>query len=586
MSDEKELKDLFVSEVGDYLQKLNEKLLAFEKNQGEKEILDEIMRAFHTLKGSSAMMGYRNMSSLAHAAESVCDLMRMDAIAPTTKIINGLFAAVDALEHSLATIQKTNKEPDLAVVTKKTLALSSGAKTQPRTPLRAMPPEPREASKGDGPAIAPPSPLFEEITHIKVPVARLDTLMSLMEELLIDNLKLRQTMHASSSPDVRNQSSLREDSRASLGGVIDHLDRTVSDMQYQIMQARLVPLEQIFARFTRMVRDLAQTQKKEVTLEMQGGDMELDRTIVDKLGEPLLHLLRNAIDHGIETRGIIKLKAAREREYALISVENSGARINWRKIIDIAVARGIIDGETGNAYRARLAENPNSPPPEIVNLLYRARISTKDVVTETSGRGVGLSVVKNFVEEIGGRVIVETGFDNGGGTRFTLELPLTLAIVNALIAEVRRFKIAIPFSSVERIVALSSDDVKSMADQDVAVVDGVDIPLVRLDRIFFSQEPYAPERRMSPEPYPVVLAKRGNDIAGIVVDGVVNKQEIVVKSFPPALRGVKGFSGATMLGDGKTILILDVASLLEDTKKLLRVTPEKKGPVKRTTKEV
>jgi len=387
----------------------------------------------------------------------------------------------------------------------------------------------------------------EKISHIKVPVERLDTLMDLMEELLIDKMRLERLKKK--DPELE--------------AVVDHLSRLVSDIQYQVMQARLVPVEQIFARFPRMIRDLSREQKKKIEFEITGGEMELDRTIVDKLGEPLVHLLRNAVDHGIEKRGTVKLKALREKDFALIVVENDGGAIDFEKVKQAAVRKNIVDAKEVESFGQT----------QLINLLYHPRLSTKEIVTETSGRGVGLSAVKNFADQLGGRVVVESSLP-GGGCRFTLELPFTLAIINALLVGVQDSLFAIPFSSIERSVSISPKDIKSMADQDVAVVDGQHVPLVRLDKVFglgARGEGGKPKPvGLEPRACTAVLVRRGEDIAGIVIDRLINEQEIIVKPLSPVLRATKGFSGSTILGDGKTILILDVVSLLEDTAKFVR----------------
>lgn len=562
-------KDLFISEAEDHLQKLNDNLLALEKNPRDKKLMDELMRSAHTMKSSSAAMGYKKMAYLMHVIEDVFDYARNDMIKITPKIITETFKALDALEKSLKSIKKSDKELNVgSIITKlkkitgiKTKGIGKSKRTKEEKPIikaasnkqRVTSNEDREKELRDtGHGL----PVIERIEYIKVPVERLDNLMNLMEELLIDKMRLEQI----------------KEKTPELEAVVEHLSRLVSDIQYQVMETRLVPLEQIFARFPRMVHDLAQEQKKKVELEITGGEIELDRAIVDKLGEPLVHLLRNAIDHGIEKKGKIKLKAQREKEFVLIVVEDDGRGIDFEKIKQVAIKRNII-----SAKEARLYDKNR-----LINLLFGGHLSTKEKVTETSGRGVGLSAVKNFVDSIGGRVVVESPISDKGGTRITLELPLTLAIINSLLVKVKDSLFAIPFSSIERSVVISESDIKSMADQDVAVVEGRDVPLVYLERVFELENDSNEQRVTSNEQRvtrteqsvtkTVVIVQRGKDIAGIVVDKIITKQEIIVKPLPSILRGVRGFSDSTILGDGRTLLILDVVSLLEDTKKLVRTS--------------
>lgn len=582
MVDLAKFKDLFISEAEDHLQKLNDNLLALEKNLSDpegqanganKKLMDELMRSAHTMKSSSATMGYKKMAFLTHVMEDIFDYARNDMLKITPKIINETFKALDSLEKSLKSIKKSDKELNVdSVITKikkLTGVQTEGAGKSARTPegrpigkSETQNSKPvKEDLEPDKSEILNQKSGIDRIDHIKVPIERLDNLMDLMEELLIDKMRLEQL----------------KEKNPELKAVVEHLSRLVSDIQYQVMQARLVPVEQIFARFPRMARDLAQEQKKKVELEITGGEIELDRTIVDKLGEPLVHLLKNAIDHGIEKSGSVKLQAKRENEFAVITVENDGKSIDFEKVKQAAIKRNIASAKAVESY------NQN----QLINLLYNGRLSTKDKVTETSGRGVGLSVVKNFADNIGGRVVVESPVSDNGGTRFTLELPLTLAIINALLVKVKDSLFAIPFSSIERSVAIHSSDIRSMADQDVAVVDGFDVPLVKLNKVFnipdiieILENKNIKEKKISNKDNidklkiseTAVLVRRGKDIAGIVVDKLVNRQEIIVKPLPIVLRGTKGFSGSTILGDGRTILILDVMSLLEDASKLIRTS--------------
>jgi len=599
MIDVLQFKDLFVSEAEDHVRKLNDNLLALEKDPKGRKLLDELMRSAHTVKGSSAIMGYNKLAFLMHVLEDVFDYARNDALEMTPEILQALFDALDFLEKSLTAIKKSGKESDVGPVAEnlKKIAgvvtegvVGKSFRTAAGKPIVERPKKkPRvEASIRDIEMIgkfqraakeAPGVEVAEKIDHVKVPVERLDRLLVLMEGILIDTMRLENFVKTS---DAEHRIPDKSKARSQLSGTVEHLSRLVSDLRYHVMQARLVPVEQIFARFPRMVRDLAVEQKKKVAFEMTASELELDRTIIDTLVEPLVHLLRNAVDHGIGKSGTIRLTAQRERDHALISVEDDGRGIDWQLVVRAALKREIISTKKGKEYRSYLSSLRGQLTPggssqdtrgqmaEIEDLVYHPRLSTKETVSETSGRGVGLSAVKNFVEEMGGRVIVESpipkedkpggrssGSDAHRGTRFILELPLTLAIIDALLVLVRNSTFAIPFSSIERIVDISESDVKSMADQDVAVVDGTDVPLVRLDRVLNLREKHNPEPRLT-----AVLVRQGEDTAGLIVDQAMHKQEIIVRPLPPALRGIPGFSGSTILADARVVLILDVISLL------------------------
>jgi len=595
MVDISKFKDLYVSESEDQLQILNENLLVLEKaiNNGDsiesvKGLLDTLMRASHTIKGSSATMGFNDMAYLAHVMEDVYDGARNGIVDLTTEMLNYAYQAVDKLEDSLNAIKETDKElelKELAVELKKATGVNTEGvgksnrkkaedamqvtnNTQQGTLIANKEVETKqqiteeikqEIGKVDGSKIerekvskakSENSSLVEnekeevddavkKIEYIKVPIKRLDTLMDLVEEMVIDRMALQRM-------GLRNKE---------LQEVTDHVGLLIQSLQYEVMQARLVPVEQVFARFPRMVRDLSKKQGKKVEFIELGSDLELDRSIVDKLGEPLVHLLRNAVDHGIATEGYVKLEAKRDRENALIIVENNDQSINIEKVRQAAVKRGIMS----------LKEIEVMNDQEVMNLLFHQRLSTNDEITEISGRGVGLNVVKSFAESSGGRVIVE---NLNPGARFTLELPLTLAIINSLLVEVGDSIYAIPFANIDRSVIVSPENIKRMADNDIAIVDGIKVSLVDLRKkfkdIFVAKvdADVVTEGEEVSEDKIVVIIKKNDELVGLVVDKLVGEQEVTVKPLSPILRNVKGFSGSTILGDGKTILILDTINLL------------------------
>ncbi len=558
MVDLKKFKEAYILEFEDHLQNLNDNLLKLEKNIGDKNILDELMRSAHTIKSSSAVMEYKKTAFLTHVMEDVFDYARNNELNITPEITNTLFKIFDNLERSLKSIKRTNKEINLSPITnnlkKITGVATEGAGKSPRNNLGAPIIKKSKNIAGINKVYSKEDEYIRNIMpieYIKVPVKRLDDLMDLMEELLINKMRLEQL----------------ESKDSKLEGIINDLSRLVSDIQYQVMQVRLVPVEQIFARFSRMVRDLAKKQNKKIEFIITGEDMELDRTIVDKLGEPLVHLLKNAVDHGIpkpnklsknkNEKYYIKLKALREKDRALIVVENNGNSVDFNKIKEAAIKRNIITKEECRLLKER----------QVYNLIFHPKLTTKKQVTETSGRGVGLSAVKNFAQQLGGRVVLKSPI-TGGGARFILELPLTLAIINALLVRAGNTVFAIPFISIEKSVTIDKNDIKSMADQDTAVIDGINIPLIKLNNIFNLKN--TKNQNDSHEELIVVLIKRGKDKVGIIIDELMNEQEIIVKPLPSIFKSTKGFSGSTILGDGKIILILDVLNLLESSKKLVK----------------
>ncbi len=569
-NDLNQFKSLYFAEAEETWQRLNDGLLSLEKKPKDKIMLDNLMRQAHNFKGSSAMMGFTQLAFLTHVLEDVFDYARNDLFTIDQKTIDLVYRTLDLIKKSLQALKKGKPELSVTAMADKIKKLTGvetegtgkSRRTADGKPIAAVKMPSRVSHAGLVDRAAPTtevdtSSVTEKVDHIKVPVERLDKLMSLTEELLIDRMKLERFPLA-------NQA--MKDS-------LDHFHRLVSDIQYQVMQVRLVPVNQVFVRFPRLVRDISYQMRKQVSFEMIGGELELDRTIVDELPDPVMHLLRNAVDHGIEKTGVIKLEAKREKGFAMVSVTNDGNAINWLKVIEVGKTRGIISIETGNQMEAQLKAHPNDVPKEVEQLILHPRLSTKTEVSEVSGRGVGLSVVKLFVARMGGHLYIESPISGqsgkiGGGARFTMELPLSLAIIKAMLTRVGDSLFALPFTSIERTVRVAPDNIKSMADQDIAVIDGREVPLVNLRKIFaLAQGVPVPLNRQS---LTLVLARRGKAWAGLVVDEVVRNQEITVKPLPSIVRGIPGFSGSSILGDGRAILILDIVSLLADTSKLLR----------------
>jgi len=508
---------------------LNGCLLKLEKNAADLKPVDEMFRAAHSLKGMAATMNYNKLAGLCHAIEDVLDRVRKKERELTSEIIEVFFECFDNLELSLRRISGGEDEADVAGSLSKLNSLLSA----PGERLVS------EVSQDVRLAEKPSS--IEEIREIKVNVETLDALAGLVEELLVNKMLLDQLFASGKFGDM--------------SGALDGLGRLVSDLQYNVMQARLVPVEQIFSRFPRMVRDLAKRERKQVNLVIEGGEIELDRKIVDKLGEPLVHLLRNAVDHGIEKPderkrvgkpavGTVRLIARRETDFAVVEVEDDGRGISVEKIRRVAVERGMISREdaAGLGYE------------ETVSLLFDSRFSAAERVTEVSGRGVGLDVVGRTVESLGGTVHVAT--EVGKGMRVTLKFPLTLAVVSALLARVGVEVYAVPLASVVRSVRIKGEDVKWALGREVVVLSEGNVPLLRL-RDFFN---FSHERE---EGVLMVLVKRGDEFLGLGVDDLLSKQDIVVKPLDRLVRQIRVFAGFTILGDGRPALILDVNSLFD-----------------------
>ncbi len=322
------------------------------------------------------------------------------------------------------------------------------------------------------------------------------------------------------------------------------------------MKVRMVPIEQVFNRFPRMVRDLAKELGKDIEFIIEGKETELDRTVIDEIGDPLVHLLRNAVDHGIEypqirrqkgkpPTGLVRLVARHEGNNVFIEVTDDGSGLNLDSIRAKAVEKGLASSQ----------EVSGMTPGQVTDLLFRSGFSTAQNVTDVSGRGVGLDVVKNKIESLNGEILVDT--ELGQGTTFKIRLPLTLAIIQALLVKVGNETFAIPLSSVDETTMISKSDLKMVQTQEVVVLRGKVLPLVNARRLLETQDPDINEEVMY-----VVVVRKGDKQLGIIVDSLIGQQEIVIKSLGKLLTGIPGVAGATILGDGAVSLILDVGTLV------------------------
>ena len=381
---------------------------------------------------------------------------------------------------------------------------------------------------------------------VRVDIEKLDVLMNLVSELIIAKNGL---------VSVSNQ----EDSKTSMQSFneqIEYLERITTNLHESVMKVRMVPIESVVNRFPRMIRDLSKKLGKEMELIMTGEDTELDRTVIDEIGDPLMHMLRNSADHGLEPTidrlklgkpqvGTIQLNAYQDGNNVTIEVIDDGAGIDVEKVKETALKKGTITEEQAEMMTEK----------EAIDLLFRPAFSTSEKITDVSGRGVGLDVVKNKIEGLGGDVEVSTKL--GEGTKFIVRLPLTLAIIQALMVEVRQEKYAIPLNSIVTIEDVATNDIKYVQQKEVINLRGTVIPLVRLDEVLD-----CPPRDEEPENLVVVIVKKGDKQTGLVIDNLLGQQEIVIKPLGKYINIHRMISGATILGDGEVALIIDSNALV------------------------
>lgn len=379
---------------------------------------------------------------------------------------------------------------------------------------------------------------------IRVNIERLDILMNLFEELVIDRGRL-QSIAAELNHNELNES-------------VERMSRVSSDLQNIILNMRMVPVETVFNRFPKMVRQLSRDLNKKVKLDIIGAETELDRTVIDEIGDPLVHLIRNSLDHGVESpeirlaagkpeEGHVELRAYHSGNHVFIEIEDDGAGINKERVLSKALEKGVVTPEIAS----KLTDN------QINELILASGFSTAEVLSDISGRGVGLDVVKSTIESLGGNITIES--EEGKGSLFSVQLPLTLSIISVMLIEIEQETYAIPLSSIIETSIIRKSDIMNAHNQKVIDFRGKVVPLVFLEEIF-----EVPRNDNEEDDFhSIVIVRKGDKMAGLVVDSFIGQQEIVLKSLGNYLTNVFAISGATILGNGQVALIIDCNSLIK-----------------------
>jgi two-component system chemotaxis sensor kinase CheA len=583
-----ELTREFLIESQEGLDRMERCLTELEERPEDRELLAEIFRAVHTIKGTTGFLGFSRLESLAHAGENLLGLLRDGKLLANAEIISGLLALLDVLREILVAIETAGEEGqgnDAAMI-ERLHALQHGSPrstdAEPPTATKAnsethSKPEKKKRTRkpkvkvetvdasiaiatrekslvptlqGDAQAIEAyqAEPQVRAMTNaaestLRVDVDLLNRMMNLVGELVLTRNQILQM--------VGNDSSLEMLSR--------RLDMVTADLRESVMKARMQPVSYVFSKFPRMVRDLAQQLNKRVRLVMEGQETELDKSLLEAIKDPLTHSVRNAIDHGIEAphireaagkdaEGTLRLRAYQEGSHVIIEVSDDGGGMRVERIRDKALERKLITRERA----AQLSER------ELMQLIFLPGFSTAEAVTNVSGRGVGMDVVRTNVEKIGGKVEIDSR--PGKGTTLRLRIPLTLAIVPALIVHSRGQSFALPQGALSELVHLSFEQAQAQVEwmEGAALyrLRGKLLPLVFLGSLLKQQ----PARSEQGEVYIAVLNAEGRRY-GLVVDGLADPEEIVVKPLSSVLKQIGLFSGATVLGNGEMALILDPGAI-------------------------
>jgi two-component system chemotaxis sensor kinase CheA len=543
----------FLVESYEALDRLDKDLLALEKDPSSKETLQSIFRVMHTIKGTCGFLGFSKLERVAHAAESLLGDLREGSLAVSGPIANALLTTGDALRTMLALIERTGGDGDEdylhLVATLERLRHAGGAAGPQRVPI--VPPSPRAARpkppavQTDALATAPEraataAPASVTDTNIRVDTHVLDNLMTLVGELVLTRNHIAQiTAGTEADP--------------ALAAAAQHLNAITSDLQEGVMRTRLQPINTAWQRFPRVVRDLGIALGKQVRVETSGDDTELDRSIIEAIKDPLMHLVRNAVDHGIETadervaadkpaEGLLRIAASHEGGQVTIKLHDDGRGIDLEKVRARAIEREILAPDAAAALSTR----------EAIELIFQPGFSTADQVTNLSGRGVGMDVVRTNLSRVGGTVDVAT--TAGAGTTYTLKIPLTLAIIPALLVSSNEQRYAIPQVNLLELLRLNAADVELVHGAPVFRLRDRLLPIVYLATALGAD--IAPART-----HHVVVLQADDRRFGLVVDAITDSAEIVVKPVDAYLKGVDTFAGATILSDGSVGLILDVMGL-------------------------
>jgi len=542
-----EYKQLFLSEAQEILNSLNNVLVNIEKRPADIDLLHELFRQSHTLKSMAQSMGYEEIAKLTHSMEAALALLRSGRIKAEKNIVNLLFKSVDTLGDLIEEVKKGKaKKVKVAPLVKRYEEITSAVPKKKRGPVD------EKRANLELEDIDHSSPSLSEVQTVRVPLTQLDSLMDVTGELVINRIRLAQIVQ------IIEDKSLEE--------TVDQMSRLTFQLQDQMMQVRLVPLEYIFTPYSRMVRDMAVNQKKEVDFLIKGSQIGLDRSLQDEINESLLHLLKNAVTHGIEEpeerkrlkkprRGTIRLTARRERNFVVIELSDDGRGIDIEEIKEVSLKTGLITKE----------ELSTLTPKEIIKLITYPGYSRAKKVTEAAGRGVGLNAARIKVESFGGILDIDTRPNEG--TTIFIKLPLTMAIVQAMLVGITDETYCIPLSHITETIKVSPQQIKTVEQHEMISYRDEVLPLIRLREKFgFPSSRFQPpdsETTSRVPSIPVVVVELVSKKAGLVVDSLLGQQEVVIKPLTGILKEIKGASGATILGTGKAALIVDVGLLLK-----------------------
>ena len=557
--DMQELVQDFLVDTNEIIENLDHDLVELESNQNDLELLNKIFRGAHTMKGSSSFLGFNKLAELTHHAEDILNKLRKGEMVVTREIMDTLLEFVDKTKQIISDIENGTDNTDCTSViedlklasegklTSKTKNTSAAQPAQAAQTAAAPAPKPQAAPKQEAPKVVHQATPVEQT--IRVDVSRLDSLVNLVGELVLSRNMLSQI-----AGELENKFE-NEYLVEQLLVATNSIGMNTTELQLAIMKTRMIAIGKVFNKFPRVVRDIARDTGKEIELIISGEETELDKQVIESIGDPLLHMIRNSCDHGVETpdvrlakgkprMGTVNLSAYHEGNHVVIEIKDDGAGMDPNKLKRKAIEKGVITVDEANSMDDKQA----------FALIFKPGFSTAEKITNISGRGVGMDVVRTNIEKLNGIITIDSKIDEG--STFYLKLPLTLAIIQALLVEVAGETFAIPLASVVETVRITNEEIHSFEGREVLKLRDRVLSLIRLD------EAFALDELEQDEIYVVVVALAEKQL-GFIVDKLIGQEEIVIKSLGDYLGGNPGIAGATITGDGRVRLILDVAGVIE-----------------------
>jgi two-component system, chemotaxis family, sensor kinase CheA len=567
----------FIVESSELIENVIQDIVTIEENHDD-EVVNGIFRAVHTIKGTSSFLGFNTLAGLAHKGEDLLGMVRKGEIKINKEIADILLEALDLMRSMMESIkEKGIDEGDVSSIIKELERVSKvetkklgeilveekvltkgelesvleKQKVEQDKKLGEMVIEEKLITEAQLNNILTKQKVHREDQTVRIDVKKLDELMNLVGELVLG--KNRLIMVNSLAKRGSENNSVMDN----LEEVSNYIEVITNDLQLSIMKARLVPMSKVFNKVPRMVRDLCNEFKKDIGLKISGEETELDRSLIESLHDPLIHIIRNSVDHGVETpeerrhagkeeKGQLSISAYNEGNHVIIEIFDDGKGINIQAVKEKVKEKGLM-GES---------EINNLPDKEVMNLVFIPGLSTAKKLSSVSGRGVGMDVVKTNIEKMNGQVYIDS--EQGKWTRLTIKLPLTLAIMRALIVKIAEEFYAIPLSNVIELVKIKEGLTKSVDKNEVLMLRDSIVPILDMSKVFLS------ERNNGHGGY-LVICRIGEKTIGVKVQSVIGQEEVVIKPLGEFMGNVNGVGGATIRGDGKVILILDVPAMINSS---------------------